>query len=414
MAPASLLNYLFLVSQVILSCSHLSFYSVCISISIIPQIKSTMPATTSFKIKAQEYMNTPLSPRSSEIRLQKRLRNVERSFASMPPIRSSSPSSLSPLNTSTRTLVDKISESSITSPPDSQISVPSPLVPTNHSKNSFEYANHVAIPDKEFLTNADIEKMIDEEAAIYPPYEMFQVSSCQSANTSLSDDDDGVKLVEIVSAWEPNSIKSASSNKLQEDMDVTLNEDEDDVRVTEIVSPWQPNSLKNTAPNKLIAGSYHWRQCKKVFVKSIGLIPISEDKPVDDKTVQPVCVTFSETADLIKEINKKSKGRATYLKVADSIREVNKRSKNSGIQKRRRAVKSKKQPSSQKVKVPSDQKHDCLTRILYSSLMGKQYSVENFDSMYSANWSDIDEAIVEGIIFNPKIRSIWSRGCKHF
>ena len=41
-----------------------------------------------------------------------------------------------------------------------------------------------------------------------------------------------------------------------------------------------------------------------------------------------------KTADPIRGINKKSKGRATYLKVVDPIREVNKRFKKSGIQKR--------------------------------------------------------------------------------
>ena len=133
-----------------------------------------------------------------------------------------------------------------------------------------------------------------------------------------------------------NSLKSVNSNKFQKDVDITLEEDEDGVRVVEIVSPWESNSLRNTAPNKLIAESYHGKQCKKVFIKSIGLIPISEVKQVDDRTVQPVCVTFAKTADPIRGINKKSKGRATYLKVVDPIREVNKRFKKSGIQKRRK------------------------------------------------------------------------------
>ena len=366
-------------------------------------------------IKAQEYNNSPLSPRSKEIRLQKRLRNVERTFASMPPIQSSSSSSLSPLNTSKRTLVDKISESSITSPLGSQISVSSPILSTNHSKDSFECVKPAVTPDEGFLTGADLDKMLNEEAAIYPPYhKVDQVPSCQDADASLSEDEGGINVVEIVSAWDPNSMKSANSIKFQEDMDVTLDEDEDDVRVADIVSPWEPHSLKNTAPNKLIAESYHGKQCKKVFVKSIGLNPISEVKQVDDITVQPVCVTFSKTADPIRVINKGSKGRATYLKTADPVREINKRSKKSGIQKRRKVLKLKKQPSSMKVNRPSRKTHDCITRILFCRLMGKWYTIEEFDSMYSAIWSEIDEAIVEGIIFDPEIRNIWSRGCKHF
>ena len=144
-------------------------------------------------IKAQEYNNSPLSPRSKEIRLQKRLRNVERTFASMPPIQSSSSSSLSPLNTSKRTLVDKISESSITSPSGSQISVPSPLMSSNHSKTSFECVKPAATPDDGFLTEADIEKLYSEEADIY-----F------------------------------NSLKSANFIKFQKNVDITLEKDEDD------------------------------------------------------------------------------------------------------------------------------------------------------------------------------------------
>jgi hypothetical protein len=141
-------------------------------------------------IKAQEYNNSPLSPRSKEIRLQKRLRNVERTFASMPPIQSSSSSSLSPLNISRQILADQtISESS---PPDSQISVPSPLMSSNHSKNSFECVKPAATPDDGFLTEADIEKMYSEEADIY-----F------------------------------NSLKSANSIKFQKNVDITLEKDED-------------------------------------------------------------------------------------------------------------------------------------------------------------------------------------------
>lgn len=59
-----------------------------------------------------------------------------------------------------------------------------------------------------------------------------------------------------MSSWEPNSLKSINSNKFQKDVDITLEEDEDSVRVDEIVFHWELNSLKNTAPNKLIAESY--------------------------------------------------------------------------------------------------------------------------------------------------------------
>ena len=120
--------------------------------------------------KAQEYKNSPLSPRSSAIRLQKRLKAVELSFASKPPVLSSSSSSPSSSNTSRRILSDQtISESSITSPPDSQIPVPSPLIPSNHPKNSFECVKPVATPDDGFLTEVDIEKMLDDETDIFTP-----------------------------------------------------------------------------------------------------------------------------------------------------------------------------------------------------------------------------------------------------
>lgn len=377
-------------------------------------------------IKAQEYKKSPLSPRSRKIRLQKRLKAVELSFASTSPAAPSSSSSASPLDASKQILVNQtISESLITSPSNSQSLTPPPLTSSSHSKSSFECVKPIVTPDDGLLTDADINKMLDEEADIYPPYrEGVPAPSFQSADANFSEDEGGIKLADIISAWDPRSLRSTNSSKLQEDMDVTLDEDENDVRVVDILSPWEASSLKNTAPNKLIAESYHGRRCKKMFIRSIGLIPISEVKQVDDKTVveaeerttQPLCVVYTKTADPIRDINNKPKSRAASLKAVESVQGVNKRSKKSGVQKQRRVQKPKRQPYCRKVKKPSDKTHDCITRILYSTLMGRQYSAEDFDSMYSdpAKCSDIDEAIMDGIIFDPKIRKIWSRGCRHF
>ena len=241
-------------------------------VSILTQAKITMPVTTmSFWEKSEEYRNSPLSPNSCAKRLQIRLDRVRRTFAlpSSPP--SSPLPSSSPSSASRRILVNQtISESSVTSPHDSR------------SDSSPECAKPIDPPDDGTLTEADIHKMLDDT----------------SMDTLLQEDD----AIPVTSC---------------QDIDVSL--DVDDVKVINTVSSWEHNSLRNTAPNKLIPGSYHGIQCKKNFIKSIGLVPVSKMKKVDD---DPVAAFFNA----IQKMNSQPKGSNTRTREKSLSRKPKRRS----------------------------------------------------------------------------------------